>query len=74
MASAAKIADNGLNVKRHTTVRNGQIIAVVFEEKPARDAAGTWQPRAAGIERTDTANETICGGPGGVVGRVLPAR
>jgi hypothetical protein len=55
-------------------VRNGQIIAVVFEEKPARDAAGTWQPRAAGIERTDTANETICGGPGGVVGRVLPAR
>lgn len=61
MASATKIADNDFNVKRHPTVRDGQVIAAVFEEKPARSAAGTWQPRASGIEGTDTADETIGG-------------
>ena len=61
MASAPKIAGNGLNVKRHPTVRNSEIIAVVFKEKPVREAAGTRQPGAAGIEGADTANETICG-------------
>ena len=61
MASAAKIADNGLNVERHATVRNDWIIAVVLEEKPVRHAAGPWQPRASGIEGADTVNETICG-------------
>lgn len=61
MAPAAKIADNGLNVKPHTTVRSGQAIAVISEEKPVRQAAGTRQPGAAGIEGADTADETIRG-------------
>jgi hypothetical protein len=52
MSTAAKIADNGLNAKRRTTVRNGQVIIIVLEEKPVRGAAGTWQPCAAGIEGT----------------------
>jgi hypothetical protein len=59
MASAMKIADNGLNVVRHVTVRHHQISADVFEEKPARSAAGTGQPRTTGIEGTDTAHETV---------------
>jgi hypothetical protein len=59
MASPVKIADNGLNVVRHGTVRHHQISAGVFEEKPARSAAGTGQSRATGIEGTDTAHETV---------------
>jgi hypothetical protein len=59
VAAATKIGDNGLNVKRHPTVRDGQIVTVVFEKKPARGPERTWQPRAARIEGTDTADETI---------------
>jgi hypothetical protein len=62
MASATKIADNGLDVKRHAAVSDRQTITAVFEEKPARNTAGARQPRATGIERTDTADETIGSG------------
>ncbi len=44
-----KIGDNGLNVERHRAVRNGHVIAVVSEEKPVRNAAGTWQPVLPGL-------------------------
>jgi hypothetical protein len=59
MASATKVADNGLNVERHASMRHRQAIAAVFEEKPRRRAAGTGQPRTSGIEGTDAADETI---------------
>jgi hypothetical protein len=61
MASAAQVANNGLNIKRHPSVRDGQLITAVFKEKPARSAVGTRQARATGIEGTDTVDETIGG-------------
>lgn len=59
MASATKIADNGLDVKRLAAVRDRQTIPAVLDDEPARDTAGTRQPSTTGIERTDTADETI---------------
>lgn len=61
MTPAAQVADNGLDIKRHAAVRDGQIIAVIFNEKPARSAAGAWQPRGTRIEGADAVDETIGG-------------
>ena len=61
MSAAAKVADNGVNVKRHAAVCDGNGMAAVFEEKPACGRAGAGHPRAAGIERTDTADEPVGG-------------
>ena len=61
MASAAKVADNGISVKRRAAVGNGHGIAVVFKEKPAGSAAGAGLSDAAGVEGTDAVDETIGG-------------
>jgi hypothetical protein len=59
VAPTAEIAGNGLGVKRHTTLSNGHVMAVVFEEKPVREAVGTRQPRAARVKGADPVNATI---------------
>jgi len=47
MPSSVKVADNSIDVERGAAVGDGQGVAVVFQEKPAGDAAGTGQSRAA---------------------------
>jgi hypothetical protein len=61
MAPATKVSGNGAGVKRHSAMRDGQVIAVVFEDKPARDAAGTGQTHAARIEGADAVGEAVGG-------------
>ena len=58
MASSPEVADDGINVERHTAVGDGQGIAVIFKQKPAGSAAGTRHADAAGIEGADAVNKT----------------
>ena len=59
MASAAKVSDHGPGVERHSAMRDGQLITVIVQQKPVGHAADTRQPRAAGIESADAADEAI---------------
>jgi hypothetical protein len=64
VSPASKVADNGINVKRHAALGDDQAVAAVFKEKPACGGTGAGHARAARIEGADTADEPI----GGVVG------
>jgi hypothetical protein len=61
MTPATQVSGHGLGVERRSVMRDGQAIAPVFQQKPVRDAASTWQPGAAGIEGADTADKAIVG-------------
>ena len=59
VAALAEVAGDGLDVVRHAAVGDHQLITAVFEKQPAGGAARAGQSRAAGIEGTDVADETI---------------